>query len=154
ISPGTYTLRYSVQNYAPVDLTDVIVKAGETTQASTLLANLTVVTKVDVVEKVGAVDATAAALLDERRLSPVVSDGISRAELAAGTSSNAAGALEKVTGVSVVGDGFVYVRGLGERYSATQLNGAVIPTTEPEKRVVPLDLFPTGMIENIKIAKT
>ncbi len=56
--------------------------------------------------------------------------------------------------VSVVGDGFVYVRGLGERYSATQLNGAVIPTTEPEKRVVPLDLFPSGMIDNIKIAKT
>src|SRR5262249_37002668 len=52
------------------------------------------------------------------------------------------------------GDGFVYVRGLGERYSATSLNGAVIPTTEPEKRVVPLDLFPTGMIDNINIAKT
>ena len=46
------------------------------------------------------------------------------------------------------------MRGLGERYSATQLNGAVVPTTEPEKRVVPLDLFPTGMIDNIKIAKT
>src|SRR5262249_16007759 len=69
-------------------------------------------------------------------------------------SSDAAGALQKVTGVSVVGSGFVYVRGLGERYSATQLNGALIPTTEPEKRVVPLDLFPTGMIQNIRIAKT
>src|SRR6185312_8900384 len=42
----------------------------------------------------------------------------------------------------------------GERYSSTELNGAMIPTTEPEKRVVPLDLFPTGMIENISIAKT
>ena len=50
--------------------------------------------------------------------------------------------------------GIVYVRGLGERYSSTQLNGAVVPTTEPEKRVVPLDLFPSGLIENIKIAKT
>ncbi len=54
----------------------------------------------------------------------------------------------------MVGGGYVYVRGLGERYSATELNGAVIPTTEPEKRVVPLDLFPTGLIENIRIAKT
>lgn len=154
VSPGTYSLRYTAANYAPVELTDVVVKAGETTQASTLLANMTVVTKVDVVEKIGAIDATAAALLDERRLSPVVSDAISRAELSAGISSDAASALEKVTGVSVVGDGFVYVRGLGERYSATQLNGALIPTTEPEKRVVPLDLFPTGMIENIRIVKT
>ena len=105
-------------------------------------------------EKADALQATAAAMLDERRLSPLVSDSISREELQAGTSSDAAGALEKVTGVSVVGDGFVYVRGLGERYSATQLNGALIPTTEPEKRVVPLDLFPAGLIENIKIAKT
>src|SRR5262249_18714229 len=77
-----------------------------------------------------------------------------REELTSGASSDAAGALQKVTGVSVVGSGFVYVRGLGERYSATQLNGAVIPTTEPEKRVVPLDMFPSGMIENIRISKT
>jgi outer membrane receptor protein involved in Fe transport len=112
------------------------------------------VTKVDVVDSVVAVQANAEAMLADRKLSAVVSDSIGRQELAAGTSSDAAGALEKVTGVSVVGEGFVYVRGLGERYSSTQLNGAVIPTTEPEKRVVPLDLFPTGMIENIKIAKT
>lgn len=71
-----------------------------------------------------------------------------------GVRSDAAGALEKVTGVSVVGDGFVYVRGLGERYSSAQLNGALMATTEPEKRVVPLDLFPASLIENIRILKT
>ncbi|HTM49969.1 MAG TPA: TonB-dependent receptor [Bryobacteraceae bacterium] len=154
MSPGNYTLRFRTSNYAPVELTDVAVRAGEATEASTVLANLSVVTRVDVAEKVGALEATAGAMLNERKLAAVVSDSISRNELASGTSSNAAGALEKVTGVSVVGDGFVYVRGLGERYSSTQLNGAVIPTTEPEKRVVPLDLFPAGMIENIRILKT
>lgn len=154
LAPGTYTLSFHADNYSRVSLTDVIVKSGETTEASTLLSNKSTVTRVDVVEKVGAVEATAEAMLTERKLSAVVSDSISRSELASGTSSDAAGALEKVTGVSVMGDGFVYVRGLGERYSATQLNGSYIPTTEPEKRVVPLDLFPTGMIENIKIAKT
>jgi outer membrane receptor protein involved in Fe transport len=100
------------------------------------------------------VGATAEAVLQERKLSAVVSDSIGREELNSGASSDAAGALQKVTGVSVVGGGFVYVRGLGERYSSTQLNGAAIPTTEPEKRVVPLDLFPASLIENIKIAKT
>ena len=84
----------------------------------------------------------------------MVSDSIGREELNVGASSDAAGALQKVTGVSVVGGGFVYVRGLGERYNSTQLNGAAIPTTEPEKRVAPLDLFPASLIENIKIAKT
>ena len=48
----------------------------------------------------------------------------------------------------------VYVRGLGERYSATMRNNAIIPTTEPERRVVPLDLFPTALIDNIKVLKT
>ncbi len=154
LSPGTYTLRFSAENFSPVDVTDVIVRAGEVTEASTLLSNKSTVTSVDVVEKVGAVASTADAMLQERKLSSVVSDSIGREELSAGTSSDAAGALQKVTGVSVVGAGYVYVRGLGERYSSTQLNGAAIPTTEPDKRVVPLDMFPAGMIENINIAKT
>jgi len=154
LSPGTYKLRFSSANHSEVEVEDVIVKAGEATEASTVMASKSAVTTIEVVEKVSALGATAEAMLQERKLSPVVSDGLSRQELSSGTSSDAAGALEKVTGVSVVGDGFVFVRGLGERYSSTQLNGAMIPTTEPEKRVVPLDLFPAGLIENIKISKT
>jgi outer membrane receptor protein involved in Fe transport len=154
LSPGTYTIGLTAANYAPVQLTDVVIKAGEDTEASAVMSNKAVVTSVDVVEKVDAVTSSAEAMLNERKLSAVVSDSISKEELTSGAASDAAGALEKVTGVSVVGDGFVYVRGLGERYSATQLNGAVIPTTEPEKRVVPLDMFPSGMIDSIKIAKT
>jgi hypothetical protein len=56
--------------------------------------------------------------------------------------------------VSIVDNGYVYVRGLGERYSATMLNNALIPTTEPERRVVPLDMFPAALIDNIKVLKT
>jgi outer membrane receptor protein involved in Fe transport len=154
LSPGTYALRFSVTNYTDVQVANVLVKAGEATEASTVMANKSVVTTVDVVEKATAVGATAEAMLSERKLAPVVSDSIGREELSAGAASDAAGALEKVTGVSVVGEGFVYVRGLGERYSATMLNSAMLPTTEPEKRVVPLDLFPSGMIENIRVLKT
>ena len=154
LSPGTYTLRLSADNYAPVELTNITVAAGKDTEASAILSNRAVVTTMEVVERIDAVASTAEAMLNERKLSAVVSDSISREELASSAAGDAAGALEKVTGVSVVGDGFVYVRGLGERYSATQLNGAMVPTTEPEKRVVPLDLFPAGMIDSIKIAKT
>ncbi|MBC7928795.1 MAG: TonB-dependent receptor, partial [Bryobacteraceae bacterium] len=154
VSEGTYTLTITAANYSDVTLTDVAVKTGETTEASTVMANKSLVTTIEVTEKATAVGATAEAMLQERKLSAVVSDSLSRQELTSGASSDAAGALEKVTGVSVVGEGFVFVRGLGERYSSTQLNGALIPTTEPEKRVVPLDLFPAAMIENIRILKT
>jgi hypothetical protein len=112
------------------------------------------VTTVEVVEKISPAIASAEAMLTERKLSAVVSDGMSKQEITNTTASNAAGALEKVTGVSIVESGYVYVRGLGERYSSTMLNAAVIPTTEPEKRVVPLDLFPAGLIDSIKVLKT
>jgi len=154
VPEGSYTLGFSAENYHDVRLTDVAVSPGEITEASTVMANLSVVTSIDVVESATAVGATAQAMLIEQKLAPVVSDSLSHEELAASTSSDAAGALEKVTGVSVVGERYVYVRGLGERYSAAQMNGALMTTTEPEKRVVPLDLFPAALIENLRILKT
>jgi hypothetical protein len=66
---------------------------------------------------------------------------------------DAAAAMQRVTGLSVV-DNFLYVRGLGERYSNTTLNGSVIPTTEPDRKVVPLDLFPTGLVDSVQVIKS
>ena len=65
-----------------------------------------------------------------------------------------AGALSRVTGLSVVGNGFVYVRGLGDRYSLALLNGSPLPSPEPLKRVVPLDLFPTGVVASSLVQKS
>ncbi len=65
-----------------------------------------------------------------------------------------AGALSRVTGLSVVGKGFVYVRGLGDRYSLAMLNGSQLPSPEPLKRVVPLDMFPTGVIASSLVQKS
>jgi outer membrane receptor protein involved in Fe transport len=65
-----------------------------------------------------------------------------------------AGALGRVTGLSVVGDGFVYVRGLGDRYSLALLNGSPLPSPEPLRRAVPLDLFPTNIVASSLVQKT
>ncbi|MFN4113140.1 MAG: TonB-dependent receptor domain-containing protein [Sphingomonadaceae bacterium] len=65
-----------------------------------------------------------------------------------------AGALGRVTGLSVQGNGFVYVRGLGDRYSLALLNGLPLPSPEPLSRVVPLDLFPTDIIASSLVQKT
>jgi hypothetical protein len=59
-----------------------------------------------------------------------------------------------VSGMSLVDNQYVFVRGLGERYSNTTLSGSVIPTTEPDKKVVPLDLFPAGLLDSIQVAKS
>jgi outer membrane receptor protein involved in Fe transport len=65
-----------------------------------------------------------------------------------------AGALSRVTGLSVVGDGFVFVRGLGDRYSLALLNGLPLPSPEPLRRAVPLDLFPTSVVASSLVQKT
>lgn len=154
LDPGKYTLKVSQDNYLDAELTDLEVKAGEAVDASTVMQAKGAATVIEVKESVSAVAATAEAMLSERKLAPQVSDSISNEEMKKSTASDAARALEKVTGVSVVEGGYVYVRGLGERYSATMLNNAMVPTTEAERRVVPLDLFPAAMIDNIRILKT
>lgn len=154
VPAGSYTMKVSAANYLPATVTDLEVTAGGLTDASTVVAESGRVTTVNVEETVSAVSASAAAALAERRLAPMVSDTMSSEEIRKGVASDAAGALEKVTGVSIVGSGFVYVRGLGERYSATMLNNAMLPSTEPERRVVPLDLFPASLIDSIKVLKS
>jgi len=59
-----------------------------------------------------------------------------------------------VSGVTVQDNRYVFVRGLGERYTTATLNGSRIPSPEPEKRVVPLDLFPSGLLQTITTSKT
>lgn len=154
VRPGTYSLVFTSPQYLDAEISDLVVRAGEVAEASTVMVAKGKVTTVDVVERVGAVEATAAAMLAERKLSGSVTDGLSSEEIRKTVASHAAGAVEKVTGVSIVGDGYVYVRGMGERYSATMLNNSVLPTTDPERRVVPLDLFPAALIDQIKVLKT
>lgn len=151
---GTYVVSVTAPKYLPAKVTGLAVIAGETADGSLVLATEGSVTTVEVVETVDATLATAAAVMAERKLAPVVSDSLSTEEISKSTASDAAGAVEKVTGVSVVEGGYVYVRGLGERYSSTMLNNSMLPTTEPERRVVPLDLFPASLLSNVKVLKT
>jgi len=88
------------------------------------------------------------------RATPEVVSVLSTAEIARTGEGDIAGALQRVTGLSVVGNGFVYVRGLGDRYSAALLNGSPLPSPEPLKRVVPLDIFPTNVLASALVQKS
>ena len=85
---------------------------------------------------------------------PQVVSILSSADIARTGEGDIAGSLSRVTGLSVVGNGFVYVRGLGDRYSLALLNGSPLPSPEPLRRVVPLDLFPTSVIASTLVQKT
>ncbi len=88
------------------------------------------------------------------RATPEVISVLSAAEIARSGEGDIAGALQRVTGLSLVGGRFVYVRGLGERYSLALLNGLPLPSPEPLRRVVPLDIFPTDVIASSVVQKS
>ena len=88
------------------------------------------------------------------RATPSVVSVLSQADIARTGEGDIAGALQRVSGLSLVGGKYVYVRGLGERYSSALLNGLPLPSPEPLKRVVPLDIFPTSVIASSVVQKS
>ena len=91
---------------------------------------------------------------DEKRNTSEISAVLDSSEIERTGDDNIAVALTRLTGLSLVRGKYVYVRGLGERYSAATINGSGLPSPEPLKRVVPLDLFPTQIIESSVVQKT
>ncbi|RYE03469.1 MAG: TonB-dependent receptor [Sphingomonadales bacterium] len=91
---------------------------------------------------------------DVVRATPQVVSVLSTEDIARTGEGDIAGALTRVTGMSVVGNGFVFVRGLGDRYSSSLLNGSPLPSPEPLRRTVPLDIFPTSIVGSALVQKT
>lgn len=92
-------------------------------------------------------------LIGERMNDDVVMDFIDSAFISRVGDSTVAAALRRVAGLSLVNDKFVYVRGLGERYSSTLLNGSTVPSPDLTRNVIPLDLFPTSIVESLAVQK-
>lgn len=155
VEAGTYSLDVQYLGYGSKTVTGVEVEAGRTTFQDITLRHQAIEAEailvvISAAEERGSV---IGALAHQRRSSNVVS-GVSAEEISRAPDSNAADAVKRVTGTSIVGDKYVYVRGLGERYSTAQLDGVSLPTPEPDKRVLPLDIFPASMIESLFTVKS
>jgi TonB-dependent receptor len=97
---------------------------------------------------------TVARALNEQRTATGVLNTISAEEISRSPDGDAGAAIKRVSGVTVQDGRYVVVRGLGERYTTTSLNGARIPSPEPERKVVPLDMFPSSLLQTITTSKT
>jgi len=80
-------------------------------------------------------------------------DVLSSVQISRAGDSDLASALRRVPGLTLVGGKYIYVRGLGERYSSTQLNGAQVPSPDFTRNVLPLDIIPTDIISSLKVQK-
>ena len=94
------------------------------------------------------------AALDAQRNATGIVNAVTAEQIQKSPDRDAAEAVQRVSGVTVQDGKYVYVRGLGERYTTASLNGARIPSPEPEKRLVPLDLFPAGLLQTVTTSKT
>jgi len=153
VPAGEHTLTVSLIGYQPKTVTGVRVTAGGAATADITLAaggvRLQALTVTGVRER-GSVNRA----LDEQRTATGVVNSVTAEQIAKSPDGDAAQAVQRVSGVTVQDGKYVFVRGLGERYTTTSLNGSRIPSPEPERKVVPLDLFPSGLLSSITTSKT
>jgi outer membrane receptor for ferrienterochelin and colicin len=150
---GQVSLRAQTLGYAAKTVTAVTVQAGAAVELNIVLEPAAV--------ELAAIEVTAAAergsvsrALDMQRNATGVLSAIGSEQIARSPDSDAAAAIQRVSGVTVQDGRYVFVRGLGERYTTTSLNGSRIPSPEPERKMVPLDLFPAGLLQTITTSKT
>lgn len=153
VAPGSYQVQVSYISYQTLLLENVVVKANETTTFGNLRMKESTLELGEVTVTAKAIRTTESALQSIKRKSAVMMDGISAAKMKLIGDGTAVEAAKRVTGVSIEGGKYVYVRGLGDRYSKTTLHGIDIPGLDPDKNSLQMDIFPTNLISNIIISK-
>ncbi|WP_066756619.1 TonB-dependent receptor domain-containing protein [Crocinitomix algicola] len=154
IEPGEYSIQFSFFYVNTLLIENVVVTAGETNY----LENLNMeessneLTKIVVYEE--RTTNTENAILHIKKKNPNMIDGISSSSFRKIGDSDAAGAMTRVPGVSVSGGKYVYIRGLGDRYNKTLLNGMDVPGLDPDKNTIQMDIFPTNILDNIIVNKS
>jgi TonB-dependent receptor len=151
---GFYTLEFSYIGYPKLTIENVQVEDKEITYQDVTMSDEEGINLDGVVVTAQRTTNSEVGVLMLRKESIVVADNIGAQEMARYGASDAGGALKKVTGTSVEGGKYIFVRGLGDRYSLAQLNGLTIPSTDPYRNSAQLDLIPTSLIDNISTAKT
>lgn len=154
IEPGTYTVQFSFVGYETLEVPDVVVEAGKVTEVNTELGSSAASLDEVVIETVARKDSEVALLIDQKN-SVNIKESIGARELAKMGVSDAATATTKISGVtSSEGSGDIFVRGLGDRYLYTTLNGLPVPSDDVERKNIDLGLFSTRVIQNVSISKT
>lgn len=153
--PGSYTLIYSYLGYESVEFPDIEVVAGKVTTVNIPMSASEGVSLDEVVVVTTArKDSEVALLLDQKR-AVSIKESIGAQQLAKIGVSDVATATTKISGVtSSEASGDVFVRGLGDRYLSTTLNGLPVPSDDIERKNIDLSLFPTRVIQNVSVSKT
>jgi hypothetical protein len=154
LDPGAYELRVVAPFYRSREVPNVVVTGGVDTSVDVRLEP-SAAGEIELLEVVAdAYGGSEASQLLDRKLAPTLSDNISAQMIKLSPDSDAAEIVQRVPAVTIQDDKYLNVRGLNERYTSALVNSSRLPSTDPLRRAVPLDLFPAGFIESISIVKT
>ena len=151
VSEGIYTLIFSYIGYQSIEVSDVNVGPN-----SEVIVDVTLNTNsLDAIVITTTIRKnTESAVLDLQKKSITMLDGLSAQSIKSSGAGNIASAVKSVPGVSIQGGKYVYVRGLGDRYTKSILNGVDIPGLDPDRNTIQMDVFPTNILENVIVIKS
>lgn len=153
VEPGSYNLLISYISYAKTELRGVQIESGKTTNIeATLIPEAISVDEIVVIDRMDL--SYESALLNQKKKSTNISDGISAEQIKRSPDATTGDALKRVTGVTLIDNKFIFVRGTSERYSNAQLNNTSLASSEPEKKSFAFDLLPSNLLENTVILKS
>jgi hypothetical protein len=153
LPPGSYAISVIAADYAAQTLEGLAIASEQATERDVELTPAGLELPEFVVLE-PYVQGSLASFVEEKRESFAVAEVLGIEQISRAGDSDVAGALRRVTGLTLVDGKYVYVRGLGERYSSVLLNGAPVPSPDPSRRVVPLDLFPVEILSGVVIQKS
>ena len=154
VPPGVYNIRFRNMSYQNLLIENVDVKAKGVQVFDEIRLTSSTTKLEEIVISVSKIQNTEESVLQDKKNSTNLKDGISAAAFKKVGDSDAASSMKRVTGVSVQDGKYVYVRGLGDRYNKTILNGMDIPGLDPDKNSLQMDIFPTSLIDNITVHKS
>ena len=147
-----YSINVSSAGYTTKTLEDVEVKAGTDNSVIIVLDNKSDLA--EVVVRTSVRRESTSALVNFQRNNTALSSGIAADFIRRTPDKNTGEILKRVSGTSIQDNKFVVVRGLGDRYNTAFLNGAQLPSSEPDKKAFSFDVIPSSVVDNIIINKT
>ena len=153
LEPGIYNFTISYIGFENIVIKNVEVKSSEINILGEIRMTDESMQLNEVIISAKAIRTTEAAIVTIKKKSPAMLDGISSSLMKLTGDASAVDAAKRVTGVSIEGGKYVYVRGLGDRYSKTTLNGVDIPGLDPDRNTIQMDIFPTALLNNLIVSK-
>ncbi len=153
LEPGTYTIQYSYVGYETVEIADIVVEARKVTTVNVPMGASAAALDQVVITTTVKRESEVALLIEQKKATTII-QSIGAQELARKGVDNAAAAVAQISGISQQqGSSDVFVRGLGDRYQNTTMNGLSLPSNDVNKKNINLDLFPSEIIESVGVSK-